>query len=99
MNTDSTVAMDIDEDLGSGINKYNKGRRYKMSSSNSSRLVSIARTKGLETYTERMEKNNLYSNNDNEFREPINSSQLSYTLKANQSNQVSKVAGYSSSTK
>ena len=64
----------------------------------SSRMVSIPSSEALVDYATWIERLNDFSNNE-EVREPIDSSQLSYAAIGGQDNQVSKVANSSSPKK
>ena len=73
--------MDIDDFISSNVDNYDDVRGHTMTSNKtSSRTVSMSLSKALVDYATKMEWLNNISDED-EFREPIDSSQLSYAEK------------------
>jgi len=75
--------MDIDDFHGKSINNYNNVRGHMMySNKTSSRTVSMSSSEALVNYTTRIEQLNNLPDNE-EIRESIDSSQLSYATLGN----------------
>jgi len=73
-----SMGMNVDDFDGRNVNNYDNVRGYIMTSNKtSSRTVSMSSSEILVDYTTRMEQLNNVPDNE-EIREPIDSSQLSY---------------------
>ena len=88
------VKMDINDFNVGNINNYNNIREYTMSSNKATfRMVSMFLSEILEDYATKVEcLNNVFD--DDEIREPINSSQLSYIEQRGEEIQVSRATSY-----
>ena len=85
-----SVAMDIND---YNVNNYNDVRRWTISCSKAnSRIVSISSSKASKPYHAKIKQLNNLTNK--EFRDPINSSQLSYSNQREREIQVSRATDH-----